>query len=88
MLINTEALSIDRNQHQVTAKHVLTGESKQYKYDKLILSMGAESFRPPILGSQLKSVFSLQTVPDLDLIQDWIKVHRPKTAAVIGGGFL
>ncbi|MDR3294208.1 MAG: FAD-dependent oxidoreductase [Clostridiales Family XIII bacterium] len=61
-----------------------SGESKPY--DKLVLATGAESFRPPIPGADLKGVFAIRTLADVYAIQKYIP--DVKSAAVIGGGVL
>lgn len=55
---NTEIIAIDRKAKTVTAKDLKTGTESQEKYDKLILSPGAEPIRPPLPGSMMKR-FSL-----------------------------
>ena len=57
-------------------------------YDKLILSQGAKPIVPPIAGADLPNVFTLRDVPDMDRIVAFLERQRPKTAAVIGGGFI
>ncbi|KAH8687353.1 hypothetical protein BGZ60DRAFT_363650 [Tricladium varicosporioides] len=59
-----------------------------YPYDKLILAQGAEPFRPPIEGSNLPNVFTLQTIPDLQHVQSYINRNACKSVAIIGGGFI
>ncbi|KAH7153386.1 hypothetical protein EDB81DRAFT_931868 [Dactylonectria macrodidyma] len=65
----------------------LKTESK-IPYDKLVLTMGAEAFLPPIEGIHSEHVFTLQTIPDLQKIQAMIDKTQIRRAAVIGGGFI
>lgn len=85
---NTEVVSIDREKHEVEVRTTGVEETRRVPYDKLILSQGAETFRPPIDGINLPSVFGLQTIPDLKKIKAYISEHRASYAAVIGGGFI
>jgi NADPH-dependent 2,4-dienoyl-CoA reductase/sulfur reductase-like enzyme len=85
--VNTEALSIDREKHTVDVR-TPSHEIKSYPYDKLILSQGAEPFRPPIEGLDLPNVFALQTIPDLQKIKAYISEHGSRRVAIIGGGFI
>ena len=80
-LVNNKATKIDREQ-----KVVLTEDGKSYRYDKLVLAMGAEPMRPPIPGVDLPGVFTLRKSGDAVNIQHWINIHRVKAATLIGAG--
>ncbi len=41
-------------------------------YDKLVLSPGAPSVRPPLPGIDLPGIFQVRTVPDARTIREWI----------------
>ena len=53
-----------------------------------MLSPGAAHIRPPLLGIDLKGIFTLRTVPDSRVIREWIESRNPRRAVVIGGGFI
>ena len=42
-------------------------------YDKLVLSPGAPSVRPPLPGIDLPGIFQVRTVPDARTIREWIE---------------
>ena len=42
-------------------------------YDKLVLSPGAVSVRPPLPGIDLPGIFEVRTVPDARAIREWIE---------------
>lgn len=65
-----------------------TGKEYDESYDSLILSPGASPIRPQFPGSDLPHVFTLRTVPDTLRIREFLDVEKPKTAAIIGGGFI
>ena len=83
-----EALAIDRQKKEVRVKNLETGNEFSLAYDTLILSPGAEPFRPPIPGMNLPNVFTLRTIPDMDRILGWLDSHPVRHATVIGGGFI
>jgi NADPH-dependent 2,4-dienoyl-CoA reductase/sulfur reductase-like enzyme/rhodanese-related sulfurtransferase len=85
--VNHEVLSIDRAGKTVRVRRN-DGIEENFSYDKLILSQGAKPIVPPIPGADLPSVFTLRDVPDMDRILAFLDTRRPKTAAVIGGGFI
>ncbi|MHC1694355.1 MAG: FAD-dependent oxidoreductase [Eubacteriales bacterium] len=86
--ILSEVKSIDRAAKRVSVVNLRTGDEYTMDYDKLILSPGAEPFRPDIDGMCSSKVFTLRTVNDTLKIKDFINDQKPKTAAVIGGGYI
>lgn len=83
-----EVTSIDRKNHTVSVKNTQTGELYEESYDKLVLSTGSTPIKPPIKGIEGKNIFTLWTMPDMDKIIGFLNQNKPKTAAVIGGGFI
>ncbi len=97
-----EAMSISPDTKTVELKDLKTGKVTNESYDKLLLSPGAPSLRPPIPGIDLPGIFKLRTVPDARHIREWIEhgtplltgmdhysgyqTRRPPTRAVVVGG--
>jgi NADPH-dependent 2,4-dienoyl-CoA reductase/sulfur reductase-like enzyme/rhodanese-related sulfurtransferase len=97
-----EAVGISPDKKTVDLKDLETGEVVTESYDKLVLSPGAVSVRPPLPGIDLPGIFQLRTVPDARQIRQWLErgsgllagvnaysgyqVKRPKTRAVVVGG--
>ena len=69
---NCEAIAIDAKEKTVELKDRLTGEVTTESYDKLVLSPGAPSVRPPLPGIDLPGIFQVRTVPDAREIREWI----------------
>ena len=69
---NCEAVAINRKNKTVDLKNVTTGEVTTESYDKLVLSPGAPSVRPPLPGIDLPGIFEVRTVPDARAIREWI----------------
>lgn len=86
--VSTEATAIDRAAKQLQIRNLETGEEYTESYDYLILSPGAKAARPEIPGMDAARLFTLRTVEDTYAIADFVRSARPKTAAVIGGGFI
>lgn len=83
-----EVLSLDPAQKSVTVKNLLTGEVFTDSYDKLILATGARAVTPPIPGKELANVFTLRNINDMLAIHAFLEERKPKTAAIIGTGFI
>ena len=98
----SEATKISPDKKTVELRDVATGQVTIESYDKLVLSPGAPSVRPPLPGIDLPGIFQVRTVPDARAIREWIErgslflsgmdkysgfqTVRPKTRAVVIGG--
>jgi len=83
-----EAVKINPDTKTVTVKNLRTGETYEEAYDNLILSMGAEPIRPNIDGADGSNVFTLRNIPDTLKIKNYIDTAKPRSAVVIGGGYI
>ncbi len=99
---NCEAVSIDAKNKTVDLRNTMSGEVTTESYDKLVLSPGAPSIRPPLPGIDLPGVFEVRTVPDTRAVVEWvekgtdflagmscytgIQQAKPTTRAVVVGG--
>jgi NADPH-dependent 2,4-dienoyl-CoA reductase/sulfur reductase-like enzyme len=61
---------------------------EQLEYDKLIIATGAASIQPPIEGLGLKGVFPLRWMGDAFAFEQYLTEHRPKSAAILGSGYI
>ncbi len=86
--VENEVLSIDKENK--TVKALNKAENKEYveSYDTLVLANGSSPIKPPIEGINSEGIFTLWTIPDTDRIKAYIEEKKPKSAAVIGGGFI
>lgn len=84
----SEVVGIDREKKTVEVKKLQTGEIYTEHYDKLILSPGASPIKPPIEGIDNPKVFTLRNIPDTYRIKDFIDQNQPKSAVVVGGGYI
>lgn len=85
--VNHEVISIDRAAKTICVQGP-DGARREERYDKLILSQGAQPIVPPIPGVDLPHVFTLRDIPDMDRIATFITERQPRHAVVIGGGFI
>ena len=66
---NTEATSIDRKNKTVSYKDMLLGEAGSLEYDKLIIATGAVPRIPPVPGTDLEGITTLQSMKDADFLR-------------------
>ncbi|NCB01741.1 MAG: CoA-disulfide reductase [Spirochaetia bacterium] len=85
---NTQALEIDREHKTVATRNSKTGKEHSFPYDSLILAQGGKPVVPPLPGVDKNHVFQLWTLEDMDKIDSFIKDNTPRTAVVVGGGFI
>lgn len=86
--IFTAATEIDRANKVVHTLNAKTGEKRSFEYTKLILAQGGKPIAPPLPGADQDHVFQLWTLDDMDRINAFITDKNPKTAVVVGGGFI
>jgi NADPH-dependent 2,4-dienoyl-CoA reductase/sulfur reductase-like enzyme/rhodanese-related sulfurtransferase len=86
--IFNEVLSIDRFNKKVKVKNVVTGNTYEETYDKLILSPGANAIVPPIEGIQNAKIFVVKNVVDIAKLKQFITLNEAKNVSVVGAGFI
>ena len=86
--VKNEVISIDTKAKKVTVKKVDDGFIYQESYDKVILSPGSEPIRLHLPGFDGKKVFTLRNIPDTYAIKSFCDNNTPKSAVVIGGGYI
>jgi len=83
-----EVVAIHPDKQTVDVKNLKTGEIYSESYQKLALSPGAEPLRPRIEGIDHEKIFTLRNVSDTDVIKRYVDGQKPKSAIVVGGGFI
>ena len=88
MKVRHEVTAIHPEKKEVTVKNLETGEEFEESYDKLLLSPGAKPTQPRFPVADLDKVFTLRTVEDTLRIKEYIHESHPKSAVLVGGGFI
>ncbi|MBE7064439.1 MAG: CoA-disulfide reductase [Ruminococcaceae bacterium] len=88
MKVHHEVTAIHPDRKTVSVKNLVTGEAFEENYDKLLLSPGAKPVRPNLPGMESSKLFTLRTVEDSFRIKDFINKAAPKSAVMVGGGFI
>lgn len=83
-----EVLAIHPDESALAIKNLSTGEIFTDTYDTLIIATGARASVPPIKGAQGDNVFTLRNINDMNKIKAFIDLNSPKSAAIIGAGFI
>ncbi len=83
-----EVLSIAPDSKSIMVENLVSGEVFAASYDKLIIATGARAAMPPIKGVDGEHVFTLRTINDMNRIRTFIDVNHPRSAVIIGTGFI
>lgn len=86
--VSQEVVAINRQSKSITVKHVMTGETYEESYDKLVLSPGAHPTLPDVDGIKSSHVFTVRNVVDIEKLQGYVQLADVENIAVIGGGFI
>lgn len=82
VLTSHEVIGISPKEKSVQIRNGISGEVTTHTYDKLVLSPGAVSVRPPLPGIDLPGIFHVRTVPDAREIVAWIERDNPLLAGM------
>ena len=88
MKVRHEVTAIHPDRKTVSVKNLVTGEVFEEGYDKLLLSPGAKPVWPNLPGMDSDKLFTLRTVEDTFRIKEYIHENKPKSAVMVGGGFI
>lgn len=86
--VSSEVLSVNTSDKTVTVKDIKNNRTNTESYDKLVLSPGAKPVKPNIKGIENANVFTLRNVEDTFKIKNFVAENKPKSCAVIGGGYI
>lgn len=86
--VRQEVLNIDAEAKCIKVRNLADGTEYAEHYDKLILSPGAHPVKPNLPGIENERIFTLRTVEDTLRIHKFTETEKPKSAVIIGGGFI
>jgi NADPH-dependent 2,4-dienoyl-CoA reductase/sulfur reductase-like enzyme/rhodanese-related sulfurtransferase len=88
VLLMTRAEAIDRTAHQIHVVNLISGQKTTMEYDKLVIATGTIPVQPPLEGRELKGVFWVKDISDIDRIRAWITSEGVKKAVIVGAGLI
>ena len=83
-----EVLSINPKDKTIEVRRLDNGEIFTDHYDKLVIATGASAYVPQVEGSDREHVFALRTLGDMDRIKAYLDTRSPKSAVLVGTGFI
>ena len=88
MKVRHEVTAIHPEKKTVSVKNLETGAVFEEAYDKLLLSPGAKPVWPNLPGMDSDRLFTLRTVEDTLRIKEFVDRNKPRSAVMVGGGFI
>jgi len=86
--VKSEVVSINRDKKTVTVHDLSVNRTYDESYDKLLLSPGANPKIFDLPGVKSEGIFTLRTLTDTYVIDDYIRLKDPRRAVIVGGGFI
>ena len=86
--LRTEAIGIDLDRRQVRVRDLESGDERHEPFDQLLVATGARPKRPPLDGIDGQGIYGVQTLDDGATIIDSLTEREPRTAVVVGGGYI
>ena len=86
VVVQTEVERIDREGRKVVCKSLLTGETKVYPYDKLILATGAAPIVPPVIPRNNPRVSTFKILEDGIVLRKALQTGQIEKVGLVGAG--
>jgi NADPH-dependent 2,4-dienoyl-CoA reductase/sulfur reductase-like enzyme len=79
---------INPSKHELKIKNLTRGKLQTDYYDKLIIATGNRSKKLNIEGETSRNVFHVKTLAEAQSLLKFINEESPRSAVIIGGGFI
>lgn len=84
--LGVRAKKIDTDRQTIELQRLANGEVEVQEYDSLILATGASPGTLPVHGSDLKGVFTIRTMDDVESLANYLQRIKARKVAIIGAG--
>lgn len=85
--INHDVAEVDTTKKAVYGTNTESGNSFEYRYDKLLIATGASPVVPGFKGANLPGAYTLKTIPDAQQIME--NLNRDiEQVTIVGGGYI
>jgi NADPH-dependent 2,4-dienoyl-CoA reductase/sulfur reductase-like enzyme/rhodanese-related sulfurtransferase/TusA-related sulfurtransferase len=86
--VNSEAVSIERNNRQVLVRNLSDQKEYSLKYNYLLIATGSTPIIPSFKGLENIPYHTIWTIPDAVKIREYVEKNKIGKAVVVGGGFI
>lgn len=81
-------LSVDPENNRIKVRDKTAGKEFYENYDQLLIATGAKAFCPDLPGFDAEGVFGISTLKSGINLERYIEEKKPRTAVIIGGGYI
>jgi CoA-dependent NAD(P)H sulfur oxidoreductase len=86
--ILTRVEEIRPGRRTILTRDLATGRTTEEPYDRLVIATGSRPKRLGCPGEDARNVFRLKVLEEGDALAKFIAQERPRTAVIVGGGYI
>jgi NADPH-dependent 2,4-dienoyl-CoA reductase/sulfur reductase-like enzyme len=86
--IKHEVVDVDLEARTVGVRDLVAGREAREPFDYLLIATGGTPAKPPLEGVESPGIFGVQTLGDGHAIRRAIEQEQPKSAVVVGAGYI
>ncbi|RZK11032.1 MAG: CoA-disulfide reductase [Flavobacterium sp.] len=83
-----EVIEVDTQNNQVLVRNLEDRTQFWESYEQLLIATGGKSFCPEVENREADGVFGVQSLKGGIRLNHFIKKNKPKTAVIVGGGYI
>jgi len=88
VLTNHFVEKIDRSNKKITVRNLVSNQTFDQFYDRLILTTGSNAKKLPQIKGNPSNLFTLKSVKDLLLVRDYLDKNSVRKILIIGAGYI
>jgi NADPH-dependent 2,4-dienoyl-CoA reductase/sulfur reductase-like enzyme len=86
--VGQEVYGIDLGRRAIEVASTSGGQTAWEPFDHLVIAVGAEPVRPQLPGSEASGIYGLKSLEDGLRLRALIEREQPRSAVVVGGGYI
>lgn len=83
-----EVIEVDSMNNKVLVRNLTDKTQFWETYDQLLIATGGKSFCPEVENREAEGIFGVQSLKGGIKLDTFIKKNKPKTAVIVGGGYI
>lgn len=83
-----EVCDVDTDKQKVLVRNLKTSAERWEYYDQLLFATGARPLRPALKNIDSRNIYDVHTLVSGSLLKQAIADQQPKTAVIVGGGYI
>lgn len=83
-----EVIEVDTKNNQVLVRNLNDKTQFWENYGQLLIATGGKSFCPEVKNREADGIFGIQSLKGGIKLDHFIKKNKPKTAVIVGGGYI